>query len=802
MKITDLFNKLNNNDILVINPSIKNEFIKYKTKFELENKKILPFKVITEDVFLSGLTFKYDEEIILNSLDKLNLPISIIEEMMSFLPYDYAKHDQLHKFYLENEKYLIKNDSFMHYIKNKNIFFIEEPIYLKYILNKLSINYEVLSLNFNVVPNVLKFSSKTHEILYLFESILKEVENNTPLSDIYIANVTDVDIKEIKRFSNIYGIPLNLKEKSSVFDYKLTKLILDKSLEEIKSLITNKELLIQTFETYYKADQVLFDEIIESFIKILNKYPSNYEDELIKKVLTNDLKQQKINQASYKEAVEIVDIDKIPYLVNKRVFIIHAVYEVFPSIYKDNAYLSDKEKIVIGYPTSHDLNDYTTKKYENIINHENIVYISYSLKDKYTTFAPSDIILPFIKNDYADLSVNNLTHDTGLPIYKDTFKNYDNGSLLVDFNPEFKLDSAERKKMDIYIKQSLMKFTPTQMIEYIKSPFIFYLKHILLLSNYEINVNTKLGNFFHTLVEVMYMINYHQKLAVEKRSLFDPLIDIYIETHESKDFELNTFFEDIKEIFFKHELEMIKNVKDGVNYISLDDKLAIESLFFVEKNKDLMLQSLDFLLNYEADEQSAKIYVEKEIEYKSYKGRADLIKIDQDEKSFSMIDFKSGAKDSFNKDHLITLLNSLDENFDNKINFNHLTLIQLLIYAYLLSISEPGLVVRDVAYFSFLENDLKLNALYTKDLNETYYKLRDTRLLDDKELEHIYMRIESLLGEIEYRVKNLIFTNDVRKSTDYKQNLKNEDYKLYQAITFYSKYSLDLDEGEDTFEDD
>ncbi|WP_162849167.1 PD-(D/E)XK nuclease family protein [Acholeplasma hippikon] len=800
MKIKELFNILNKNDLLVLNNAIKNEFIAYKSTYELKNRKILPFKVLGEKDFLNYITFSCDDEVILNALESLNLPISIINEMLSFIQYDIKNHEALMKFYEANEKFFNKHQKFMNYIQDKKIYFIEEPIYLKEVLKKLNISYEVIHLTYENEVNVKKFTSKQHELLHLFEDILKELSNGTRLGDLYLSNVTEADLKEIKKYASIYQIPINLNEKVNLFDYKLTKELAKLSISELRILLNDELTLKKKYEDYINFDENLFNQIIDHFIEIINKYPNDYEEKLLHQVLLYELKSRNIQLDSIKDAINVVSLDSIPYLVDKKVYIIHAVYEVFPSIYKDNAYLSDKEKKLIGYPTSQELNLHTYNYLSNLIKHENIKYISFSIKDKYTTYAPSDIILPYVKKDFDDLNINDLTSNRAISIYKDLFKNNESGKNLVMFTPGFKLNPDEKRRMDLYLKQSIIKFTPTQLIEYIKSPFMFYIKHILLLSNYKIDVSTKIGNFFHTLVEVMYLINFKDVVEVEKSSLNDPELIIYIEKHINLDVDSNKLFEDVKTIYFKHEINLVNKIVYENDFISLDKKLAIETLFFVDKNKERMIRALTLLLELESDEPSYKLYVEKEISYQNYKGRADLIKVHPDERSFSIMDFKSSAKESFSKDKIIELLTILDENYDAKINLKQLSLLQLIIYAYLLSVNDEKLIFRDVSFFSFLESDLKLNSLQTTDLNTKYYISRDNRKIESYELTDLYQKLESLLGEVAYRIKNLLFENEVRKSTDYKHNLKNEDYKAFQAITFYSKYSLE--QLEDSLEDD
>lgn len=797
MDINKLFNKLNKNSILVVNKEAKSSIIKEKTAYELKHKTLLQFKVISMDDFLTLLTLNIDDEIILNSLQNLKLPISIIYEMLTFIRYDFTKHNELSNFYEKNKKFIYKNEFFLNSIKNKEIIFLEEPIYLLSILKSLSITYEVLNDAFNQIPNVKKFSSKEHEILYLFESILNDLKEGVKLSDIYIANASSEDIKQIKRFSHAYKIPVNFESTSSLYDFKLTKELLKLSKSSLLSLLDDKKLLIETYKSYYLADESTFEEIISSIIGIYNKYPNTYEDVYFNKVLIYELKHKKLKNIKYVDGIQMINVDKIPYIDSKNIYIINAVYEQFPSIFKDNAYLSDIEKEKIGYPTSKALNIFMNDKLSKLIKHHNIKYISYALKDKYLTYAPSDILNPYLPNETSDLEVEKLNFNQGISILKNIYKNKVNGKKLITFNPDFTLDKKEHEQVSFYLRQKMMKLSPTAISNYIKSPFIFYLKHILALSNYEVDVNSKIGNFFHLLVEVMYKIKFNPVLNETEKS--DELIENYIANHKSK-LDLENLFEDIKVIYFKEELEVINHLKENPSYISLDKKLAIETMFFVEKNRKLIIDSLMHLHTFEENEPSSELYVEKEVNYLNYSGRVDLMKVHQDQTYFSVIDFKSSAREGFSKDKILELLTTLDEDFESKIQIGQLNLLQLIIYAYLILMTEPNYKFRDAAYFSFLTGDLKFNSIQTKDLDKELYTSTKSRLITEEELEVLFFKLEAVLGEVSLRIKSLDFKNTVRQSIDYKKNLKTEDFSSYQAIAFFSKYTMEVEDEEN--EDD
>lgn len=798
MDINKLFNKLNKNSILVVNKEAKSSIIKDKTTYELQNKILLQFKVISMDDFLTLLTFNIDDEIILNSLQNLKLPISIIYEMLSFVKYDYSKHEELNNFYNENQKFILKNQYFLNSLTNKEVVFLEEPIYLESILKSLNINYEVLNDEFNQFPTIKKFSSKEHEILYLFESILNDLNEGVKVSDIYIANASSEDIKQIKRFSHAYKIPVKFESTSSLFDFKLTKELLKLSKSSLLGLLNDKNLLIETYKPYYLADEMTFEEIISSIVAIFNKYPNTYEDIYFNKVLIYELKNKKLKNSKYIDGIQLINIDKIPYIDSKNIYIINAVYEQFPSIYKDNAYLSDIEKEKIGYPTSKNLNIFMNEKLTKLIKHPNIKYISYALKDKYLTYAPSDILNPYLPSDFSDLKVDELTFNQGINIFKNIYKNKVNGKKLITFNPDFSLDKNEHDQLSSYLRQKMMKLSPTAISNYIKSPFIFYLKHILALSNYEIDVNSKIGNFFHLLVEVMYKIKFNPILNEKEKS--DDLIEDYIAHNNKVQLDLDKLFEDIKSFYFKEELEIINHLKSNPSYISLDKKLAIETMFFVEKNKKLIIDSLIHLQTFEENEPSTELYVEKEVNYLNYTGRIDLMKVHQDQTYFSVIDFKSSAREAFSKEKLFELLTALDEDFESKIQIGQLSLLQLIIYAYLILMTQPKYKFRDAAYFSFLTGDLKFNSIQTKDLNKELYTSTKSRLITEEELEALFFKLESVLGEVSLRIKALDFKNTVRQSIDYKKNLKTEDFSSYQAIAFFSKYTMEVEDEEN--EDD
>ena len=413
-------------------------------------------------------------------------------------------------------------------------------------------------------------------------------------------------------------------------------------------------------------------------------------------------------------------------------------------------------------------NTYLNNKYQKIIKDSKIEYISYSKRDNYNEYTPSDIILPYLEK--VDTKIK-LTKGFQKDTYRKLFSRKDEilDKTLITFNNNFKF--SDKTKLKNYLNNINIKLSPTTFETYLKIPFMYYIKYILKVDHFKETISLILGNFFHKLVEILY-----NKINTKE-------INIY-------NFNSNEFYNREFNNYFEPQLKIIENI-NRTNKIEQEDLRIIKTIFQIKRNENKIKEALNFLIEYEQVDNEAKIYPEYQVEEDKFKGRLDLLKIYENENKYSIVDFKTGKKTSYNKENILSDLELLNKDYNSDIEMKNLDLLQLLLYESHIENKE----LKYVAYFSFLENNLKFNQLNTEELNKKFFTKSDKRLLTKEEKEKINKELEKVFNTTYEKINNLEFDLIVRTNSNKQTNLYQE-YGDFEAICFFTKYNTNDNEEE------
>ena len=213
--------------------------------------------------------------------------------------------------------------------------------------------------------------------------------------------------------------------------------------------------------------------------------------------------------------------------------------------------------------------------------------------------------------------------------------------------------------------------------------------------------------------------------------------------HIDKDnFNYSKYFDEFYKIYFMEQLNATKGF--NTNNLSKNDQLLVRTLFYIKKHKLVIIDALKLLIELEQTTQSEELIIEKPIETKNLKGKADLIKL-YNNKTYSIIDYKTGNRDAFNVLKIDELLDQLISNNENEeISFGALNLLQLVLYSYILNKVYKDYKLKDLSYYSYFTN--KLNGITTDSFETNFYTGGKNRVIESEEiLNSINDKIEILL---------------------------------------------------------
>ncbi|WP_026399541.1 PD-(D/E)XK nuclease family protein [Acholeplasma equifetale] len=748
--------------VIVVDDAIYSNFIKLKSEYELTHHHLFKFKLMSHKELLTKLSFSYENHLILDIYAKTNEPISIIKEKLKFLSYvddTHALKEFIHPFINQ----LHYHHDFIEKNKDSLFIFLSQPIYLKKLLDKHQLKYEVILESNKYIPKVYQFDTMEEEIFYLFESISHKLESGISPDSIYIAGINDKNERVINKLALSYGISIDMAKDLQLWNFKYTQNLIKLSIEElIKKIVEPTENQIE-------------QRINELIVQILNRYPLHkYDEETTKKIIVSDIKEAKLRKDRITNVIHAIKFEEVQMLnEDALIYVIHANYSYFPNIKKDNEFLSNEEKLQIGYPTSHEENLYHEKLFTYLLQTKRIEYVSFSLKDIYQEYVPSDIIKQFNNIEPRKISKEILTHKFSLNTYKSFFKSTNEDKLLTTFNNDFKLNASELNILKQYIQSLDLKLSPSQIITYLKSPYIFYIQNILKISNFDVNIPIFMGDFFHKLVETALIICYFEKINQRSsKNDLDKRIDDLIIEFEAKEFDENIFFDDFFDVYFEDKRYIFEK---EINNLTLDEILIIQAEFFIQKNKKLMIQSLSEIIL--RSNSANKVYVETDIESINLKGRLDLL-IENDE-SFEIIDFKSSDQSTLKYEKIEELLCNLIN--ENPIDKSDLQIIQLIAYAYLgLKRYNKDIFVE---FFAFLSEKTSKNIRLTLNQDDEIFSIS----------EKIIKNYEQIVNNVYYKIMNAEFPNRTLE-TKKRDELIEKDLNVYKALAYYTQYNTESED--------
>lgn len=589
-----------------------NNKINILRKFK-KNKMFNKYRFYTMNEFKKNVLFDYNDSTLEYIMSKYKVSLNIakiyVENMYFLSDCDDEKViflNNLKKELIDN-KLIIINKLFNEYIKNKNITIYNYELTLedKKVLGGLK--YNIVN-NYNDYKPVIYEAEKIDtEVEFVVRSILDLINKG-----INIDNIKIIINKEyegiIKFYFSMFNIPININSNSSMYSLRIGKEFLelydDFSINDIINKLMNE-----------------YDNI-NDLIDVCNKSCLVENKVLRKEFIINDLKNKSILNSVYEHAVSACDISDT-YTDDDYVFLLGFNQNSFPSIYRDEEYLSDCVRDKLNISTSLDKLRYEKKVILNGIKNIKNLVISYSLFNGKRMY-PSSLIDELdvdIKKIEIDQSISYSKNYTNLLYAKDLDNLYKYnmvGSNLAlyqnnlnikyrEYNNKFKF--IDNEKIREKLEDGLV-LSYTTLENYSLCSFKYYLGSILNLNIYEESFKTIIGNITHYVLQnglvsdldVGFFIAEYIKSS---DFVFGAKEMFYLKILEE---ELEFVLKYLKDMEESSDLKMydfevnLSNVKD-IDGVKLTFKGFIDKLMYGYKNKGLVVAVVD----YKTGEKSVKL---------------------------------------------------------------------------------------------------------------------------------------------------------------------------------------------------
>lgn len=587
--------------VLITPNKIKNKIIEI-VRIKYYNYNI---KFMSLEDFIKKYIFDYNNKTIYYLMKEYDINLSSALVYINNLYYisDKLDNNKMNilkemKEYLDNNKLLIYNDRFREYIKDKEIYIYGYDYLDKYTLSILKdLNYKVIDYKYrdNNIYDVYEFDYIDDEVIFVIDRIYELIRKNIDINKIKLI-ITNEYKEVIYRLFKIYNLPISIK-KRSIYSIKVVKDVLS-NLDNIDN----------------NLDIIKDDDIKDKVVKVLNNYSFINDKEEVRELIINDLKNTYLDEGS--SGIKISNINDY-FEDDDYVFLLGFNKENIPILYKDDEYFSDKEKEILGYDTSNELN--INKKIEVIKKIKNInnLIITYKLRDNNNSYTMSDLLIDInIIKDYkisynnSDMANKILLANKLDNLVKYNVKEDDLDLLYSNYNiPYMKYDNKyhniDKNKLYKYLDNKLL-LSYTAINNYEKCKFKYYISNILKINIINNDFNIIIGNVAH-----------------------------YILSHiDDKDFDIdnsyNNYLKSIRPLT-NRELFILSNVKDELSTII---KIIRDQYQYMSLNQNM---------------KEKEIYVNKDKNIKvTFKGVIDKVLYkEEDNKTYLVvIDYKTGSSDA------------------------------------------------------------------------------------------------------------------------------------------------------------
>jgi len=424
-----------NNTLLIIPNNIKNKVIK---KLSSENI-LLNIKIMSIEEFRNSFYFSYDEKTIYYLMNTYNYKYTIAKEYLDNLYYIDTdnNYDNEKLIFLKNLKLelvsknlLNINKLFINYIKNyKVVIYGYDYVnnFYKKMFNKVSEYTEVKIVekekSENKLLTVYEFKNIEEEISFVAKKIIDLIKNGVNINQIFISNISSEYEEVLKRIFKFYNLPLDLDENKSIYSTSLATTFL-RQLKQSKNVNSSIQYITENYNLNISENLSLFNKIVN----ICNQYNFNEVDNTIIDCIEEEFKNTQINKIVLSNKITSINHKDNMFNNQEYIFIIGFNQGTIPTLYKDEDFLGDNVKSLLGIETTTEKNVIEKQIISNIINKIPNATITYKLVSPFDTYYPSSLIdelnMKVIKNTEEDYNYSNIYNKIMLSQKLDTMIKY------------------------------------------------------------------------------------------------------------------------------------------------------------------------------------------------------------------------------------------------------------------------------------------------------------------------------------------------------------------------------------------
>ncbi|MFW5793959.1 MAG: PD-(D/E)XK nuclease family protein [Bacillota bacterium] len=372
---------------------------------------------------------------------------------------------------------------------------------------------------YNSIP-LIKSENQIEQVYSVYEKVVELLETGIDINKIKIVNTLNEDNYQLQKLFFDSKIPFVINKPINLTKYPLYKIFKAKF---------NKESLTEV-KAFLKNNQDKHPEVVNKIINFFNRYKDS-QINANKAIFIYQLEQVSLTPEKYLNAVEIITTDKINLYQDNHYLFVNYIDEVFPKKTIDNDYLTDKQKHLINYFTTEEINRYELNYYSHLFDSIEHLYLfmpvtiidktrksrlklnrqiiakDYKYQAKTKSYLSSLNYLRYAKLHYNYLNYNLETKDYPL--------------LASTYNPKFKLFNPQFSGINKTTLDKLLinySITGAKLEALTLCPFQYFLTYLLRLGEDIDNHYLFFGNVIHKALENLAINANYDYIALVKNT--------------------------------------------------------------------------------------------------------------------------------------------------------------------------------------------------------------------------------------------------------------------------------------------
>lgn len=521
----DFLEDIKEETLLIVPNVLKEKVLKKINSLD----RMLNVKIVSLNDLKKIIYFDYDNNAVLYLMSKFNYKYEVAKNYIDNMYFieDKVYHSKKLKTLLElkkeleENKFLIHDNYFINYYKNKKVKVFGYD-YLDKFNSKLLCNFNDVSIvkkkEYDKVNTFFEFDTLEEELIFVINKIVELINRGVPLNKIYLTGVSSEYNNEIIKLFNMYNIPIDLSNTTNLLTISMVKDAIDILKVELSFDVTLEKLR----ERYDLKDENIL-KIYYRLVAIFNNYNVlDYSFDKIIEALEYEVRSTLINKDKYDSSIAISSLKDNYFYDDEYVFVIGANQGNIPFIYKDEEFISDNLKNEVDIESTSLINDIEKKSVLRGISAIKNLVITYKLHHMDDEFYPSSLLGldGFCKGDRTSdsLLTNSETYSKIklAEMLDDLIKYGIKNPLLELYFSTFEISYMKyNNKFSGIFPSSLKQFIGNKLVlsysnidTFYKCNFRFYLDNILKLNKYEENFNTLIGSLFHYVLSQLYKENF------------------------------------------------------------------------------------------------------------------------------------------------------------------------------------------------------------------------------------------------------------------------------------------------------